>query len=77
MICQGKVPSRDPEDRPEPGLAETGKQLRQGGLSVMSQLRSALQSAVCPSAMLARDWESDFFLSFIDWYLESDSLLAQ
>lgn len=36
-----KVPSRDPEDRADPGLAETGKQLRQGGLSVMSPLRSA------------------------------------
>lgn len=39
VICQGKVPSRNREGRAEPGQAEIRKQLRQGGLSVKSQLR--------------------------------------
>ena len=68
---------RDWEDSADPGQAEPGMQLRQGGLSVLSQLRSALQGAVNPKVMQARDWESDCFLSFFDWCLESDSLLKQ
>lgn len=63
VIYQGKVASRDRAVRAEPGQAEPRTQLRQGGLSVMSQLRSALQGAANPRAMQARDWESDFFFS--------------